>query len=417
MTRTNEIDKSIFNAVTSPFSQDSEKIISYLYYCYRYGISASFVITLPLRRTPKAYLISRQNKSMVKPLLVSAAAMTAICMCISGVLAANHAKRTKIKSHLLFAVSWFLQSMFWFFDMAAHLRSDAGLMRVGVFFNVTSIVCLFVFIEINSKESINPALLGAICIIGTLYITFCFVPSSLSEDPGYGVHFSGWARLFQIFFILYSGLIYLVWAIKARKYAPANLRRQGNLIMFGGILFSLATFVLYIFASFYIIFNPLTLFTHGIGALITVVVMVKNPELFFILPFRAIRLTVLESNGGIAIYNHSWFEENSPISDTLFTGMLQGVQLIMKEVLNQGQIKEIKLEQAILMLYRIEKYPFVFVLVTSRSSHILRNSFQAFARKFVQSCGAELSRIPDISKFNVADNLVEQCFPNLPIYE
>ena len=79
----------------------------------------------------------------------------------------------------------------------------------------------------------------------------------------------------------------------------------------------------------------------------------KQPKLAYVLPFRASRLTILDSVRGICIFNHIW-DKTSKVDDDLFGGMMQGISGILKETVHRGNIRQIELEQAILLVYREE---------------------------------------------------------------
>jgi hypothetical protein len=94
----------------------------------------------------------------------------------------------------------------------------------------------------------------------------------------------------------------------------------------------------------------------------------RQPKLAYVLPFKAYRLTVLDTGGGTPIYNHTWQPSKEQVDETLFSGMLQGVSVILKESLNQGNVREISMDEGIMILQRSLAKNIACVLVASKSS-------------------------------------------------
>lgn len=83
----------------------------------------------------------------------------------------------------------------------------------------------------------------------------------------------------------------------------------------------------------------------------------REPKLLFVLPFTALRLTVLETESGLPLFTYTWNRQGDLADETLFSGMLQGVSMIVKESLKRGSLQEIRVEGAIIIAYRIPEYP------------------------------------------------------------
>ena len=120
----------------------------------------------------------------------------------------------------------------------------------------------------------------------------------------------------------------------------------------------------------------------GTGALLISIAFVYQPQLAYILPFRALRLAVIETESGIPFYTYTWSKTEGIIDETLFSGMMYAVSQILEESIQKGNIREINLEEAILILQRSKDYPAVCVLITNKSSKALRHALNSFAEKF-----------------------------------
>jgi len=97
--------------------------------------------------------------------------------------------------------------------------------------------------------------------------------------------------------------------------------------------------------------------------------------------------------------------------------MLTGISGILQESLNRGNIREIHLEEAILILKTTDQFPIVLVLVTSNSSRILLEALEMFTKRFISEYSQHLdSSIVNRVVFQQASQLVNECFPFIPEY-
>jgi hypothetical protein len=146
------------------------------------------------------------------------------------------------------------------------------------------------------------------------------------------------------------------------------------------------------------------------------IALLKEPRLAFILPFKVIRLTIFETVGGVSIFTRDWIEsESSKLKDeALFSSMLQGIAMILTEAVNMGDIHEIRLADAILLLNRSEQFPVACVLITTKSTQTLRHALNSFANEFYEKFSEEFDEFSNIDKFKEASKLVKRHFAFVP---
>ena len=154
----------------------------------------------------------------------------------------------------------------------------------------------------------------------------------------------------------------------------------------------------------------------GIGALRTAIAFARQPQLAYILPFQTYRLTVIENSGGIPLFTHTWNPHKEIIDSSLFSGMLQGISGVLQESLKKGNLREIHLDQAELLLQRSEKMPFTCVLVATKSTPSLREALKNFANLFYLRFSRNLKDFHRIDNFSLAADLVPVCFPFVLMY-
>jgi len=138
----------------------------------------------------------------------------------------------------------------------------------------------------------------------------------------------------------------------------------------------------------------------------------KSPRLAFILPSRLSRITIFETTGGLPLFSYKWETEGQQIAadGDLFTSMIHGVSLLMKESVNRGKIREIRLDDGILMLYHHTKYPIAVVLVATRYTRFLQECLIQFLDTFVEQNEKKFDNLFETSQFLRSDVLVDQYF-------
>jgi len=273
------------------------------------------------------------------------------------------------------------------------------------FLFIGSIFVLIIFIDTISRERIEPLKLLFLTNLVTLGIVF-FIYDEADLTT-------------LIFFIimLFQSFLFIYISIKIYNKSPQSMKRAALILIIGGIFFTLVPVLIEILPNLGIALNlPFeTQLSVGIGAVIIAYIFKKQPKLAYVLPFRASRLTILDSIRGICIFNHIW-DKSSKVDEDLFGGMMQGISGILKETVNRGNIRQIELEHAILLVYREEKYPVAFVLLSNEFNKSLRLALRQFAEKFYLTFADKFDDLSKISQFNSASKLVEEVFPFIPEY-
>jgi len=98
--------------------------------------------------------------------------------------------------------------------------------------------------------------------------------------------------------------------------------------------------------------------------------------------------------------------------------MLSGLSHFAKEALGKGNIREIHLDDAILIIQRSLQFPVACVLFANKSSPSLRAALNFFADQFFDDYSNYfLEEVQDLEVYESASNLVTEFFPFVPEYE
>ena len=90
--------------------------------------------------------------------------------------------------------------------------------------------------------------------------------------------------------------------------------------------------------------------------------------------------------------------------------------MIRNESIGKGNIRQIELEYTILLVYRDERYPVAFVLLSNEFNTSLRLALKQFAEKFYLKFSDKFNDLCNVSQFDLASELVGEVFPFIPEY-
>jgi len=352
-------------------------------------------------------------------LLVLTTSITGTLLAIGGIITFIYAIRNRNQLILLFSAMWLLYAVFWFIDAAAHYYYSITLMALAIVPQLIAVPCIIIFIELVRKEHVNPIKISILVIIeATLfYITFFMDPSNNWDIiPGYGVHNKGILRIFQIIFIFYYAFLYYIWSYQTWRKAPKSLRQSTNLLFFGSTLFSVVTAAMYALGTFIRTFNSLAFIVHSVGAITNIIVILKDPRIIYILPFKAYRILVVDTNKSVALFKHDWAKVGK-LEETMFSMMLQAIGNVLDDILKKGEVQEIQMDRAVLLIHHDKTYSIASILIASKSSKSLRYGLKRFNEEFVDFFHTQLEGERKLGMFEETRALVDNVFDYVPSYK
>ena len=114
------------------------------------------------------------------------------------------------------------------------------------------------------------------------------------------------------------------------------------------------------------------------------------------------------------LFNFSWYKELGETDEVLFPGAIYGISELLRESVNQGNVREIRLEKGLLLVNRSPKYNVACVLVVTKITEDLRRMLDVFSEKFYTQFSEFFEIIENIDHFKPAQKLVDECFPYIP---
>ena len=349
-------------------------------------------------------------------LLVLTTSIAGILNIICFILLFLYAKKRNNRLVYLFSANWLFQALFWILDAASHYYYSTLLMAIAIVPQLIGVPCLFIFIDLIKKERVSSVKMSILFLIEILLLILTFLPGGMEVIDGYGVHIVGPLRILQIVFLIYYVLTYFSWNYLTWKRAPKELKQLVNFLLFGSILFSFVTAFMYALGGLIKTFNSIGFITHSFGALFTIIVIWRDPKIIYILPFKAYRILVVDTNAGTGLFKYDWAELKA-VDENIFSMVLQAVGSILDEVLKKGEIREIKMDQAVLLIQHDRNSPVASVLVTSKSSKSLKYGLKKFNSEFIETFQSQFDQLYEVSRFKDAKKIADRIFDFVPEYK
>ncbi len=349
-------------------------------------------------------------------LLVLTTSIAGILNIICFILLYLYAKKRNNRLVYLFSANWLFQALFWILDAASHYYYSTLLMAIAIVPQLIGVPCLFIFIDLIKKERVSSVKMSILFLIEILLLILTFIPGGMEIVPDYGVHIVGPLRILQIVFLIYYVLTFFSWSYLTWKRAPKELKQLVNFLLFGSILFSFVTAFMYALGGLFKMYNSIGFITHSLGALFMIIVIWKDPKIIYILPFKAYRILVVDTNAGTGLFKYDWAELKA-VDENIFSMVLQAVGSILDEVLKKGEIREIKMDQAVLLIQHDRNSPVASALVTSKSSKSLKYGLKKFNSEFIETFQSQFDQLYEVSRFKDAKKIADRIFDFVPEYK
>ncbi len=345
-----------------------------------------------------------------------------IPIAIAFVITIDHFKEDRSRHSLYFMLAW-LSYCVW---GLANGFNNIFYLEFFTFLSSISTIPLgfftILFLDGITRDTIDPLKVAIVSALSAVKIILMIQPGAI-----FHIEMSDGSEVPQLnpillvagtILTLLLGVWYVYFMARIYLHAPRKVRSYARLGLGGALSMGLGAPIV---ALLEVYDNPqavdiVPLFI-GFGALLTAYAFYRQPQLAYILPFQAYRLTVIENEGGIPLFTHTWNPGKELIDSTLFSSMLQGISGILQESLQKGNVREIHLDEAIMLLQRDEKMPVTCVLVATKSTPSLREALKAFADQFYARFTQQLKDIHRSDTFTPAEELVAACFPFVPEYD
>jgi hypothetical protein len=313
-------------------------------------------------------------------------------------------------------LGWIITTFYVFLGVLAVMLLVLELYAVTTWIFIVFGFFIILLVDAISRESIDPAKVGLWCVMVGMCIIWTIEPNQVQQVilPN-GERSIAYTDTVQIVSGVSQFCIFFLWlyyAAKINKYAPKNMKSASRLLLIGAALVAVGipTMILLPFDAI----PGGSFLLGGVGTLFAAMAFARNENLAYVLPARVLRLTVIDANSGIRLFSHTWLAGNLMADDDLFSGALQGISLIVNESVGRGHVREIHMDEGIMILHILENTSIVCILVATNSSRILRISLARFGERFARDYGryfVNTSNAINVAPFKTASDLIPQYFP------
>ena len=332
---------------------------------------------------------------------------------ITSIISYTSPKTKKITSLSFIRLGFLFLGLFMLFDGLAILFVNEFFSRFnGILLFPTA---LFIIIGVNYtfRETYYSIGLLLVCSLGALLFYFGFQPGAVGISTDIGYPRIDWRGMFNVMGMLFTAIstFYLLyWGTKTFVNAPFLIKKDASLLYIGiliGSVLGMLFYLLYLIETMFILISNLSMI---IAVIVFTIAIIREPKLLYIFPFTVYRI-VVKNRDGHPLFDHDWSESN--ISEKIFAGFINAVQLMSEDVMHIGGLLDINLEEGILILKESERI--TVGLVASKSSKLLRDSVVSFTSDFEKKFDRELKMSnDDMSAYESAYELIEKHFSNFP---
>jgi len=306
--------------------------------------------------------------------------------------------------------------------MGISLILDAiSALLLNIYFSIASAILLIpiaIFLSIGItytiKESYYSINLIFISGFGVLLIYLTFQPGAVKLTKEEGIQMVSWVGLFGFIsdiltFIILANTFY--WGIKTWKNAPYLIKKEASIFFLGIIIMSIGIILVLPLRTYSHLLYLILIFTFSpLGLLIIIYAIIKEPKILYILPFTVHRILIKDKQG-YPLFDYDWSESN--ISEMMFTGFINAVQVMSEDIMKIGGLVNINLEDGILIVNDSELI--TVGLVATKSSKLLRKILISFSEDFQHMFEKNLkASVKDMVEYESANVLIDKYFSNFP---
>ena len=337
------------------------------------------------------------------------------CLVASALMLQEYRKSYNRHSLLLFG-GFFLLSLCLVVEAIAYLLLEPKLILLVGYMYIVLGILLIIIVDTINNEQLDIRKVTLFAILSTMLVIASFDPVAVIpmtwSSGNASLMKSSYFRYVYLALTSFIGLMLVYYTHKINHAAPMSLKKYSRINFAGGLIMGIAPAIVYGLNLTLILPGMIALF-FGIGTLFMSYAFYNRPALGFVLPFRALKLLVVNADSGICLFEYTW-DTSIKWNTSLFTGLFHGITSLTQETLQQGKLKEINLENGVMLVENPKNSPIYSILISTRSSRYLRRSLESFTGRFIKRYPEAERRIQNLQTFKTATDLLMDSFPYVP---
>jgi len=243
-----------------------------------------------------------------------------------------------------------------------------------------------------------------------------FNPDAIIIDPEAVTPYPAMAGNFKLAVMIAATLlvsIALYGNFKVLIHSPKNLKKYSLLNILGTYFWGIQPVWIQV-TDLEEDYPGLATGSMALGLLIVAIIVLKEPKLAYILPFKAYRIFIQRTDSGDILFKHDWNELEAIGSENIFSGMMQALNTMFDSTINKGNVRKIKFDEAEITFKVSKEVPLACILISSDTSITLRNSFENFANDVFKDYSIMERNSHSINKYDNGITFLEKHFPFIP---
>lgn len=344
-----------------------------------------------------------------------------IPMFVANLLLLSVYKKHKNTFMFYYMVIWGSYILFWFFQFLTYLFLSEDLFKISEFFLIIAFTFIAFAFDYMNEERLQPFTNIVITSLNmvNLYIliTTPIAEALISPNGDKSLSIIGDFRVSIAIAGLISSYILLRNSFKMWRKSPDSVKYWSLVNLIGVFIFTIVPLVLFML-EITLKIPGINSIPFGLGVLISSFAIYKSPKMIYVLPFKAIKLSVIQDDTALTIYSHDWNETAKYVHEGMYSSIFEGIRGYSSEILQVGKLKEIKLDEGKILIEHGNIHGIYFTLFAKKSSKTLLNGLKKFAERFGETYGQEIRMNKQLDTLSInsekADEMVQEIFSFIP---